>query len=117
MDDFAGLEFTDDQKSRISKIHEDFKARLDAVIKDDKLSPDQKGAMLQGFERMERGEVYKVLTREQQQEVRKRVLARRAAADREQQERNRQATPTPHVPTPQPAQPSPSSKPPQPPPV
>ena len=86
MDDFAGLNFTDDQKERINKIHEDFKARLDAVIKDDKLNTDQKGAMLQGFQRMERGEVYKVLTREQQAEVRKRILARRAAAQKEQQE-------------------------------
>ena len=111
MDDFAGLNLTDDQKERINKIHEDFKARLNAVIKDDKLSPDQKGAMLQGFQRMERGEVYKVLTREQQLEVRKRILARRAAAQKEQQENNRQVTPAPHAPT----QPSPSSKPPQPP--
>lgn len=113
MDDFAGLNLTDDQKERINKIHEDFKARLDAVIKDDKLSPDQKGAMLQGFQRMERGEVYKVLTREQQMEVRKRVLARRAAAQKEQQQRNGQATPAPHAPT----QPPPPSKPPQPPPA
>jgi hypothetical protein len=115
MDDFAGLNFTDDQKERINKIHEDFKARLDAVIKDDKLNPDQKGAMLQGFQRMERGEVYKVLTREQQAEVRKRILARRAAAQKEQQERKTQPTPTPHAPTQQPARPVESSKPPQPP--
>ncbi len=117
MDDVAGLDFTDDQKARINKIQEDFKARLDAVIKDDKLSPEQKGAMLQGFQHMERGEVYKVLTREQQAEVRKRILARRATAQKEQQGRNTQATPTPHAPTQQPAQPAPSSKPPQPPPV
>lgn len=117
MDDFAGLDFTDDQKARINKIQEDFKARLDTVIKDDKLSPEQKGAMLQGFQHMERGEVYKVLTREQQLEVRKRILARRAEAQKQQEERNTQATPTPHAPTQQPAQPSQSSKPPPPPPA
>jgi hypothetical protein len=111
-DDFAGLNFTDDQKARINKIHEDFKVRLDTVIKDDKLSPDQKRAMLQGFQHMERGEVYKVLTREQQVEVRKRILARRAATQKEQQEKNGQAPPTQPVPTQQPPQ---SSKPPQPP--
>src|SRR5437016_13967855 len=71
--------------------------------------------MLQGFQRMERGEVYKVLTREQQAEVRKRILARRAAAQKAQQERNTQPTPTPHAPTQQPARPVESSKPPQPP--
>ena len=114
MDDFAGLDFTDDQKARINKIHEDFKARLDAVIKDGALSPEQKGAMLQGFQHMERGEVYKVLTRGQQLEVRNRILARRTAAQEQQRERNTQATPTPHAPTQQPSQ---SSKPPQPPPA
>ena len=117
MDDFAGLNFTDDQKARINKIHEDIKARMDTVIKDDKLSPEQKGAMLQGFQHMERGEVYKVLTLEQQVEVRKRIFARRAAAQPEQQEKNREATPAQRAPTQQPAQPSQSSKPPQSPPA
>jgi hypothetical protein len=32
MYDFAGLNFTDDQKARINKIHEDIKARMDAVV-------------------------------------------------------------------------------------
>lgn len=113
MDDFAGLNYTDDQKARINQIHEDMKARMDKVIKDDKLSPEQKGAMLQGFQHMERGEVYKVLTREQQVEVRKRILARHAAAQQEQQEKN-QITPPQHAPMQQPPQ---SSKPPQPPPA
>ena len=107
IDDFAGLDFTDDQKERISKIHEDFKGRLDTVIKDDKLSPEQKGAMLQGFQHMERGEVYKVLTQDQQIEVRKRILARHEAAKKEQPEMNKQATPTQHAPTQQPAKPPP----------
>jgi Spy/CpxP family protein refolding chaperone len=115
MDDFAGLNFTDDQKARINKIHEDFKARMDAVIKDEKLSADQKGAMLQGFQHMQRGEVYKVLTPDQQTEVRKRILARRTEAKKEQ-DKTKQPTPAPQVsPTPQPAQKPQSSKPPQPP--
>lgn len=112
VDDFAGLNFTDAQKARINKIHEDFQARLDTVIKDDKLSPEQKGAMLLGFQHMERGEVYKVLTPEQQVEVRKRILARHAAAREEQQEKNQVTSPQ-HAPMQQPSQ---SSKPPQPPP-
>ena len=114
MDDFAGLNYTDDQKARINQIHEDFKARMDKVIKDDKLSPDQKGAMLQGYQHMERGEVYKVLTREQQVEVRNRILARHAEARKEQEEKNKQAVPSPQPPPAQkPAQPS-SSQPQQP---
>ena len=87
MDDFAGLQLTDDQKAKISQIHEDIKSRMDAVLKDEKLSPEQKDAMLQGYQRMERGEVYKVLTPEQQAEVRKRVLARRAAEKAENQKK------------------------------
>lgn len=79
-DIFAGLQLTEDQKAKISKIHQDMNSRRDAVIKDDKLSPDQKGAFLQGFQRMERDEVYKVLTPEQKTEVRKRALAQRQGA-------------------------------------
>ena len=82
-DIFAGLQYTEDQKAKISKIHQDMKSRMDAVIKDDKLSPDQKGAFLQGFERMEKGEVYKVLTPEQKTEVRKRALALHQGAQKD----------------------------------
>lgn len=39
----AGLQYTDDQKAQISKIHQDMKSRMDAAVKDDKLSPEQKG--------------------------------------------------------------------------
>ena len=52
---------------------------MDLVVKDEKLSPDQKEAMLQGYRRLERGQVFKLLTPEQQREVRKRISARRAA--------------------------------------
>lgn len=79
---FAGLQYTEDQKAQISKIHEDMKSRMDAVIKNDKLNPEQKGAFLQGFERMERNEVYKVLTPEQKIEVRKRMQALRQDAQK-----------------------------------
>jgi Spy/CpxP family protein refolding chaperone len=100
MDDFGGLNYTDDQKARIAKIHEDMKERMDKVIKDDKLSPEQKGAMLQGFQHMERGEVYKVLTPDQREEVRKRILARHADAKKEQEKKEPVPVPRP-TPTPQ----------------
>ena len=84
-DDFAGLKYTDDQKAKIDQIHQNMKSRMDGVVKDERLNADQKAAMLQGLQRMERGEVYKVLTTEQQATVRKAMLARRAAEQAEKQ--------------------------------
>ena len=81
-DVFAGLQYTDDQQAKISKIHEAMQSRRDAVIKDDKLSPDQKDAFMQGFARMERSEVYEVLTPEQKAEVSKRMAALRKDAQK-----------------------------------
>lgn len=76
-DDFAGLTYSDEQKAEIDKIHQATKARKDAVVKDERLNADQKDAMLQGYSRIEYGQVYKVLTPEQQIQVRQSVRARR----------------------------------------
>jgi len=78
-DDFAGLTYSDAQKAEIDKIHQVTKAGKDAVVKDERLNADQKDAMLQGYSRIEYGQVYKVLTQEQQIQVRQRVQARREA--------------------------------------
>jgi hypothetical protein len=78
-DDFAGLTYTGEQKTRIDEIHQTMKSNKDAVIKDGKLTPEQRGAMLEGYGRMERREVFKVLTTEQQKEVVKRIRARHIA--------------------------------------
>lgn len=78
-DDFAGLTYSDAQKAEIDKIRQAKKARKDAVVKDERLNADQKDAMLQGFSRIEYGQVFKVLTPEQQIQVRQRVRARREA--------------------------------------
>ena len=64
-DEFAGLKFTVEQKAKIDEIHQSMKALMDTVVKDEKLSPEQKGAMLDGYRRMERGQVFKVLTPDQ----------------------------------------------------
>jgi hypothetical protein len=77
-DDFAGLNYSEEQKTEIDRIHSNTKALMDAVAKDDKLTADQKDAMLQGYKRLEYGRVYKVLTPEQQRQVRQRIQARRA---------------------------------------
>ena len=89
-DIFAGLQYTEDQKAKIEKIRQDMKSRRDAVIKDDKLSPEQKDAFFQGFERMERSEIYEVLTPEQKTEIRKRSLAERQEGRKELKEKKSQ---------------------------
>jgi Spy/CpxP family protein refolding chaperone len=78
-DDFAGLNYTDEQKAEIDRIHRDTKSREDAVAKDEKLTADQKEAMLVGYTRIEYGMVYRVLTPEQKRQVQQRIRARHAA--------------------------------------
>ena len=88
-DIFAGLTFTPEQQAKIRRIHQDFKSRREAVVQDDKLSADQKQAMMEGFHRLENGEVFKVLTPEQQKQIRESAAARRTA-DRAAQEKQAQ---------------------------
>src|SRR5467141_1879170 len=89
-DDFAALQYTDDQKARIDQIHQDMKSRMDAVPKDEKLTAEQRDAMLAGYQRMERSQVFKVLTTQQRKAVLRRVRARRAP---EQEEQKKQSPP------------------------
>jgi Spy/CpxP family protein refolding chaperone len=94
-DYFAGLTFTDDQKVKIHQILQDAKMRVDTVNKAEKLSPDQKEALVEGYRRMTNGEIFKVLTPEQQKEVRKKALARRNAMQQAEQQKNQNRPPTP----------------------
>jgi Spy/CpxP family protein refolding chaperone len=91
LDDFTGLKLTADQRAKIHQIDEDGKSRVAEVIKEARLSSERKGAMIEGIQHMERAQAYKLLTAEQQTEVRKRVLARRGAAQKEQ-EKKRQSS-------------------------
>jgi hypothetical protein len=77
--DFAGLEFTDDQKAEIESIRKDIMSRKEMVAKDEKLTGDQKDAMLLGYTRMEYGMIYRVLSPEQKREVSQRIRVRKAA--------------------------------------
>jgi Spy/CpxP family protein refolding chaperone len=79
-----GLTLADDQKAKIDQIREETKSRLAAVANDKKLSPEAADAFLRGYQRMENSKILEVLTPEQQQEVRKRIAARRAAAGKTQ---------------------------------
>jgi len=78
-DIFAGLTLTDEQKAKIEQIRHNTKARADAVVKDERLNPDQKDAMLQGLRRLGNSEIFGVLTPEQQKEVHRRMHELRAA--------------------------------------
>ena len=51
-DDFAGLQYTDEQKGRIDQIHEEMKSRMDITAKDEKLTAEQRDAMLAGYQSM-----------------------------------------------------------------
>ena len=89
--DFAGLNYTDEQKSEIAKIHRETESKKAVIAKDQALTADQKNAMLLGYTRMEYGEVFKVLSPDQQRQVRQRMAARRGAdqaALRKQHSRN-----------------------------
>jgi Spy/CpxP family protein refolding chaperone len=78
-DDLTGLTLTDDQKTKIEEIRQDMKPRMEEVVNDANSSPEQKGAMLEGLVRMERRQVFEILTPEQRSEVRERILAEQAA--------------------------------------
>lgn len=91
MDDLQGLTLTEDQKVKIDQIHQDMKSRMEIVAKDPAENADQKGAMLEGMARMERRQVFQVLTLEQQAEVRKKIRARRAAE--QEKDKNQTALP------------------------
>jgi hypothetical protein len=77
--DFAGLNYTDDQKAELDRIHRETESRKESVAKDQQLTSDQKDAMLLGYTRMEYTRSFKVLSPIQQRQVRQRMLARKVA--------------------------------------
>jgi Spy/CpxP family protein refolding chaperone len=87
-DDFAGLTYTDEQKAQIAKIHQDSDSKKAKVASAQTLDGDQKDAMILGYTRMEYGEIFKVLTPEQQKQVRKRMQSRKLADQEAQRKAN-----------------------------
>ena len=79
-----GLTLADGQKAKIDQIRAETKSRLAAVANDKKLSPEAADAFLRGYQRNENAKILEVLTPEQQQEIRKRIAAWRAAAGKTQ---------------------------------
>jgi Spy/CpxP family protein refolding chaperone len=78
-DDFAGLQYSDEQKAQIDQIQKELNSRRQALIKDQALDADQKQAMLLGYTRLAYGRMFEVLTPEQQRQVRKKISDRRTA--------------------------------------
>jgi Spy/CpxP family protein refolding chaperone len=74
-----GLNLSDDQKTAMKKIHESTKAQLVAVNKDESLTADQKAAKIHQVRHGARRQMVKLLTPEQQQQMRANVRALRAA--------------------------------------
>ena len=81
-----GLNLTDDQKAGMKKIHESTKAQLDAVNKDESLTVDQKEAKIHQLRHGARLQMVKLLTPEQQQQMRANVRALRASRREKQQQ-------------------------------
>ena len=68
-DAFGGLTYTDEQKEAIDKIRKETASHKEVVMKDTKLNADQKDAMLTGYDRLEYGSIFKLLTPNQQRQV------------------------------------------------
>ena len=98
---FAGLTLTDGQKTKIDQIRNDTMSHLAAVARDKKLSPEVMDAMIQGFRRIEYGQILELLTPDQQRVVRKRMSDLKAAAQQRQQQSQQGPVPVPER-TPQP---------------
>lgn len=88
-----GLNLTDDQKAEMKKIHESTKAQLDAVNKDESLTADQKKAKVHQLRHVARTQMVKLLTPEQQQQMRANVRGLRASRREKQQQQPPQAQP------------------------
>jgi len=78
-DDFAGLTYTDEQKAEIEKIRKASAAQKQVIAKDVDLTADQKDAMITGYTRLEYGRIFKVLTPDQQRQVRDKIVTRKNA--------------------------------------
>ena len=75
---FADLNLTDDQKAQIKKIHEDAKAKADAVKADTALTDADKKTKFREIRKSAMTESKKVLTAEQQAQLEQKMKERRA---------------------------------------
>ena len=76
---FADLNLTDDQKAQIKKIHEDAKAKADAVKADTTLTDADKKTKFREIRKSAMADSRKVLTAEQLAQLKEKMKERRAA--------------------------------------
>jgi Spy/CpxP family protein refolding chaperone len=81
---FADLNLSDEQKAQIKKIHEDAKAKAEAVRSDGSLSETDKQAKMREIHRTAMMESRKVLTAEQRAQLKEKRKERRAARSQTQ---------------------------------
>ena len=75
---FAGLNLTEDQKTQVKKIHEDAKAKADAVMANTSLSDADKQAKVKHIHHMAMRQTRGVLTPEQRAQLKANRNERRA---------------------------------------
>ncbi len=78
-EELAKLNLSDDQKAQVKKIHEDMKAKMDAVKSDSSLSPDQQRAKEQEIRKSSHEQVKQLLTPDQRKQMKSDEMARKAA--------------------------------------
>ena len=76
---FADLNLTDDQKAQIKKIHQEAKAKADAVMGDSSLSDADRKTKVREVHKSAMMESKKVLTAEQRAQLKEKMKERRAA--------------------------------------
>jgi periplasmic protein CpxP/Spy len=76
---FADLNLTDDQKTQIKKIHQDAKAKADAVMGNSSLSDADKKTKLREIRKSAMMESKKVLTAEQRAQLKEKMNKHHAA--------------------------------------
>ena len=69
-----------DEQAKIDKIRAGTLSRIDIISKDAVSTQDQKNALIQGYQRLERQQIFEALTMEHKAEIHKRAAALRAAA-------------------------------------
>src|SRR5262249_55370603 len=82
----AKLNLTDEQKAQAKKIHEDAKAKMDAINNDSTLNADQKKAKLREVRHEAHKQFVSMLTPEQRQQMR--ANKRERVSERRQQKQS-----------------------------
>lgn len=78
------LNLTGDQQAQIKKIHQEARAKMDAVNADSSLSDADKQAKIRAIHRASMKQVHAVLTPEQREQLREKMRERRAARHQQQ---------------------------------